>query len=277
MQALHLAVQQSARLSILHIIDERVMQYQEILPLSPSEMEEMLIQETRRKLLQMVEDHPIEDVAYEVHVIFGKPFEQIVRYTQKQHGELIVVGQGSKSLLQHIFLGSTAERLLRHAPVPVLLAPPEPLATWHTILAPVDFSEVSKIALEHAIDVAKTCGAQLHVLHVTEETPFASLAGLLPLNETEGLRSSYEQKVTEDYDKFLATVDFQGLAYEKHFRRGAAPTEIQLWTEQHPCDLVVMGSIGRTGMKGILIGNTAERVARTLRCALLTIKPSQQG
>lgn len=271
-QALNLAVQNNARLSILHIIDERIMQYQEILPLSPSEMEEMLLQETRRKLVNLVDTAQLEDIAYEAHVIFGKPDEQILRYAQEQQGELIVVGQGSKNFIQHVLLGSTAERLLRHSPIPILIIPRRGLSDWKSILVPVDFSDTSKMALEHAIALAQAYQAQLHVLHVSEETPFASLAGLLPLNETEGLRNSYERKVADDYDKFLASIDFQNVDYQKHFRRGTAPLEIQLWAEQHTCDLVVMGSVGRTGMRGILIGNTAERVARSIPCALLTVK-----
>lgn len=269
-----LAIQQSARLSLLHVIDERVMQYQDVLPLSPGEMEEMLRQETGRKLKTMLDEQELEDLSYEVHVIFGKPHEEIANYCKDNDGELVVVGQRSEKLLKQLLLGSTAERMLRHSRVPTLLVAPDASLTWDSILAPVDFSQASRASLEHAIQLADETKAELHVLHVSEDTPFASLAGLLPLNETDSIRDTYESKVREDYEAFLASVDFKGVPYQKEFRRGAASTEIKLVAESTKADVIVMGSVGRTGVRGMLIGNTAERVARTLQCSLLTIKAS---
>lgn len=273
--AISLAVQHSARLSLLHIIDERVMQYNEVLPLSPGEMEEMLRQETKRKLSDLLEAQDLEDLAYEVHVIFGKPHVEIDKYCAENDGELVVLGQRSEKLLKQLLLGSTAERLLRHTRVPTLLVAPDGNLKWENILAPVDFSETSKSSLEHAIQLAKDSNAELHVLHVSEDTPFASLAGLLPLNETDNIRDTYEANIQEEFDKFLSSVDFRGVKYVREFRRGAASTEIKLVAESTKADIIVMGSVGRTGVRGILIGNTAERVARTLQCSLLTIKAAE--
>ncbi len=269
-EAVYLTIKYGARLSIVHVIDERISQYSDMIPLPPSEMEEMLLQETRRILNEQLSSIDIDTISYEAHVIFGEPYRELIQYAKSEDADLLIIGQKNVPLFKQILLGSTAEKLLRHTPIPLMIVHQKKVVgRYKTLLVPVDFSETSKAALDYAISIAKEEGAEITVLHVWEESPLLSLAGLLPLGDeqSDGLLSSFEKKQRENLDKFIAQFDYPKL---KPMIKGGAPAvEIVRCAEELSVDLIIIGSIGKTGIRGMLLGNTAERVARVLPCSIL--------
>ncbi len=269
-EGIYLTLKYGARLSILHIIDERFHNYREVLPLPPSEMEQLLLQETRRKLSERLEHIEIDTVSYEAHVLFGFPHEEIIRYAREEDADLILIGQKNLPLLKHIFLGSTAERLLRHTPIPLMIVHYQrQIGHYKNILVPVDFSKTSENAVNYAISLAEKEGSKLYILHVCEENPLLSLSGLLSLSEEKGILSTYEERQKNELDNFVSKFDYPNL--EPIISSGVPALEIVRWSEELSCDLIVMGTLGKTGVRGMLLGNTTERVARALPCSLLAV------
>lgn len=139
------------------------------------------------------------------------------------------------------------------------------------IVCPVDFSESSDYALQHAVEFARMFEAQLVVLHVVEAPflPSYAMAGVpdlsLPLEQIqEGARSGLQAIVEECRKKYEDV--------EQELVTGTAFLEIISYAKEQEVDLIVLGTHGRTGLSHIIIGSVAEKVVRKSPCPVLTIR-----
>jgi nucleotide-binding universal stress UspA family protein len=134
------------------------------------------------------------------------------------------------------------------------------------ILAPTDFSEHSKAAFHLAVALARDHGAKLIVLHVREApVPSAAPFGTVPSRE-EAAPSALEDKFV-DFKMAHDAVPIEYLVVS-----GAAVPEILRIAAAKHCDLIVMGTHGRTGLGRLLIGSIAEEIMRKAPCAVLILK-----
>ncbi len=135
-----------------------------------------------------------------------------------------------------------------------------------TILHPTDFSERSNTAFELACTLARTFGARLVLVHVAP-TVVANAVVTIPPEPAATWKSLQEQ---------LANIRSPepGVHLETHFREGDPGTEIVRLAREIHCDLIVMGTHGRTGLGRLLLGSVAEAVLRRANCPVLTVKNS---
>src|SRR5262245_43432498 len=132
------------------------------------------------------------------------------------------------------------------------------------ILFPTDFSPASQEALRWATSLARDCGASMLIVHV-EEPPMAYGGGEMyfPIEENrEELRKSLAQVVPMDHD----------VPFEHMLLVGDPAAAIAQTAEKEGCDLIVMGTHGRTGLTRLLMGSVAEAVVRKAKCPVLTVK-----
>ncbi len=95
--------------------------------------------------------------------------EKLLTYLEHIHYDLVVMGTHGRTGLSHLFLGSIAEKLMRHSPVPVItLHKDSPCREIGRILVPIDFSEASARALQYVAGFAAKMNAEMEVLHVIE-------------------------------------------------------------------------------------------------------------
>jgi len=147
------------------------------------------------------------------------------------------------------------------------------------ILVTTDFSEISKDAFSLAVEMAKVFRAKITILHVFEEdlvAVYPMIAGYMQPEVIEAGRYREEaRKRSEEALQALAKdLAKKGVAVDTMLRAGTKPfIEIVRAAREIPADLVVMATHGRTGLKYVLIGSTAERVVRKAPCAVLTVKP----
>jgi nucleotide-binding universal stress UspA family protein len=137
-----------------------------------------------------------------------------------------------------------------------------------TILHPTDFSERSDPAFRLACSLSRDYGARLVILHVAEPPPAVAAEGVLMLPPTidlERLRERLQQLRPEDQKVLVEHLLVQG---------GAAEEILQVAAEKK-CDLIVMGTHGRTGLGRLLMGSVAEQVVRKASCPVLTVKTPQ--
>ena len=135
-----------------------------------------------------------------------------------------------------------------------------------TILYPTDFSPHAGPALEFACALARDYGADLVLVYVRQPTtPVFGEFGAVPpepLVPLETLKGRLRQ---------LPPNTFTGRV-TCHVREGNAAAEILALASECGCDLIVMGSHGRTGLGRLLMGSVAEHVVRKAPCAVLTVK-----
>lgn len=140
------------------------------------------------------------------------------------------------------------------------------------ILLPTDFSEFAAPAVEYACEFAKRFGAELHLLHVIEEA--APL--VLPEAGATGWVRDYAERAEKWARAQLAGMPGDlaaGVRVVRATRQGPAFLEIIRYAREKGCDLIVMGTHGRSGLAHVLMGSVAERVVRKAPCPVLTIRP----
>jgi nucleotide-binding universal stress UspA family protein len=205
----------------------------------------------------------------------GEAFLEIVTCSEELDADLIVLGaRGASS--PHLFqLGTTVEKVVRKSTKPVMIVHPERPFRFGTILCPVDCSSASARALTYAIQLARAFRSKLQVMRVL---PFPLAAQRLDLRgvqwaaETERAALAY---CAEEFDNFLGGFDLRELEWEKRVARGDPAQEIIAAVLGWRASVVVMGSVGRTGLPHILMGSVALKVARQLPCSLLIVTQEQ--
>lgn len=144
------------------------------------------------------------------------------------------------------------------------------------ILLCTDFSENSQPARHLAIEYAAALGAELRVLHVINSSRlgYPSLEEGIPVD----IRSALEG-IQESVDKALALIETDCRKTVTHVHThssiGNPPYEINRFACENAIEMIIMGTHGRTGIKHLIMGSTAENVVRTAKCPVLTVRSPQ--
>ncbi len=183
--------------------------------------------------------------------------------------DLIALGTHGRTGLDRLLTGSVAETVLRkaHCPVLALRSPqlPQGDKPIRVIIHPTDFSERSETALQIARRLTCDHGAQLIILHVAPPEILIdgkSAVAIDPLVYRVPLEELCERVAGRDLKN----------APDPRLGRGDAATEILHTTREFQCDLIVMGTHGRTGLGRLLMGSVAEKVLRGADCPVLTVR-----
>lgn len=141
----------------------------------------------------------------------------------------------------------------------------------HTILHPTDFSERSEYAFRLACSLARDHGAKLVVLHVypPPQTVAYEAMPMLPAYPP-GFRKELENRLRSLKAPTEVPVEYR-------LEEGFAATEVVRLARELPCDLIVMGTHGRTGLSRLVLGSVAEQVLRKAECPVLTVKGPLPG
>jgi nucleotide-binding universal stress UspA family protein len=213
------------------------------------------------------------DLKYET--LLGEPFEELIHSVQQEGYDLVVAGSRGHSALASLIIGSTAKRLIRKCPASVWIVKNKVIEPPTKILAAVDMSDVSRLALQQAVWIAQLANAQLHVVHVIESTGLS--ANLLDTKvvgpPAKPLRDLIESEVRQQFEDFLSLNIPEGITTKKRLLWGSPAQEVVSLANELKADLIVVGTVGRSGVAGILLGNTAESVLTHCDCDVLTVKP----
>jgi len=203
--------------------------------------------------------------------MLGNPREEIIHQAEALGVNVIMMGSGDKVRGDRFPLGVTAQNIIRGAATPVWIVRRGASQRMKNILCPVDFSDHSRRALVNAADLSRMFGAKLQVLTVAEKLPRVYRG--MPLYVGRGnQRADWEERCRKELEKFLRDIDLEGIMWNKEIRSGEPHGEVLKAAAEMRADLVVMGSLGRTGLTRILMGSVAEKVARELPCSLVMMK-----
>src|SRR5262249_28368984 len=138
------------------------------------------------------------------------------------------------------------------------------------ILVPTDFSDRAAAALPTARSLARDHGAGLVLLHVAPIEVVPDAAFVVPL-DPESSRGPLE-----DLRRRLEGPGLKG-AVEVVLREGSPADQILTVAREKGCDLIVMGSHGRSGLGRLILGSVAEEVMRKATCPVMVVKPRATG
>ena len=242
----------------------------------------------RKDLDKLAKQFDLSGSRLEQHVRTGRAYREISELASKVGAQLIVIATHGRTGLRRLMLGSTAERVVRHAPCPVLVVRErereffDPAkgkgaqAALHIskILVPVDFSDSSREGLRYAISFARRFDASLILLHAIQVQPFIPAAGHT-VHERMPAPGVIERAARLRARKFLKEVDFGGVNYEMEIQAGAPAHEICRFAENANVELIITATHGQTGLAHALIGSTAEHVVRYAHSPVLVVPTAE--
>lgn len=184
------------------------------------------------------------------------PAEAIGRAIVETRPDLVALGAAAKTTLDRLLLGSTAEEVVRTAPVPVWLTRTFGRhAAIRSIACAVDASAPAREALASAVFLARLFVAKL------------LLVSVVPPAEARGALKTTERAFRET----LAGIDLHGVDHEVVLHVGPPAVGIAKVTAERRPDLLVLGAARRRGLARMVLGNTSEAVLRQVPCSVLTV------
>ena len=203
----------------------------------------------------------------------GIPSEEITKAAGAEDSDLIIVGTRGRTGLAHVLLGSTAERVIRTAPCPVLAvrmdqsSAPRQLVL-DRLLVPIDGSDCSLDALEYAAVVARLAKASIDLIHVLEPVGY----GLDFTFDNAQERALTKERVTKQLSELCAALSASGLTVKVHVVGGLPVDSILTQAERLSSNVIVMGTHGRRGLSHVLAGSVTEAVLRRSQWPVLTVR-----
>ena len=144
------------------------------------------------------------------------------------------------------------------------------------ILCPIDFSDYSRRALDHAIAIARWYESTVTVLHVFSAAPVAAFGPGPVVIEASVLTPVDRDQLLADTKAFAETESAPGITIEAVVREGNTVAEILEQAASMKADLLVIGTHGRSGFERLLLGSVAEKVVRKASCPVLTVPKQSQ-
>lgn len=262
-RAAAIAREAGARLVLAHVVDD-------------DQPERIVVAEcdlAETALADAIREHSyLEGLACSPLVVCGTPFAGIVQAAQQHNADLCVIGSHRRAFLKDIFVGTTAERVIRNSPVPVLMANIDPALRYASCLVPVDLSECSRQALRTGRRLGLLENTRLVILHVYDAAAagMLSYAGVEKADVSDYLADARVEAV-RDLLRFLQPLDLDDADYSTVVREGIAQAAIVDAASELRPDLVVIGTHGRRGAVRLLLGSVTEEVLRRLNRDVLVV------
>ncbi|TWU46689.1 universal stress protein [Rubripirellula reticaptiva] len=245
----------------------------------PEELEKLVAADRRRRLLDLASDVSDTGLQLDVAVAIGDPATEIARQVIRDGHDLLVKTADGFSPAGRLF-GSVAKSLLRLCPCPVWLLKPQIHGQFDRVLAAIDVEsddknhgDLNRKILELAYSIAQRDNAKLHIVAAWQLWMEESMRRHAGNAEVDSIRKDHEAKVRKALDELLQAPFSQADDIQLHLRHGSAASVIRSVADEIEADLLVMGTVCRTGVAGFLIGNTAETVIPDVTCSLLALKP----
>lgn len=273
--AIHMAKHTGATVHVLTVVgddsDDRPMEY---LPLKEADDGSSLY------YAPGPDDEQDIPVSIVYHQINGRsPADAIVQRVEESSIDVVVMGTHGRRGAERLLSGSVAEEVVRRAPCPVFTvlcqasegdAPELPEAKpIDRILVPVDLSEHTADLVAHAQGMAALYDASIHLLHVVEDVAYPSVYGIDPITP---ILPDVMERARESLQHYALQLRDAGCAVDTHVMPGYAAQDIIEKATELDCDLIMMGTHGRTGLKRFLIGSVAEKVVRRTPCPVFIVK-----
>lgn len=229
-------------------------------------------------------------------VVSGIDFIEIIKHAIHNQHDLVVKCAEDMDWMERM-LGSEDIHLLRKCPCPVLMLKPDQKDHFQKVLATVDVNDafdeldegcvqeqLNQQVLEYSAAVSLPELSEMHIGSVWEAYAEDWLRyGAFSHQPEEKVDRYVEQERREcstkldslvrKMDEMLGKATVQYLQPRSHLVKGKASKEIPLMVENYGIDLIVMGTVGRVGIPGLIIGNTAESILEQTKCSVLAIKP----
>jgi universal stress protein E len=207
----------------------------------------------------------------------NRPFESIIEQVLKQGYDLVIKGTHQHDKFKSVVFTPTDWHILRKCPCPVLLVKEHEWPSNGNIVAAVNVGSdeaehhsLNAKITEEAKQLAQLIQANVHLVNSFPGTPVNIAIEIPEFNSTEyndTMFKHHQQAMIAHANQFDINI------VNTHVKEGLPETIIEHVAAELDAELVILGTIGRTGISAALIGNTAEHVIDQLNCDVLALKP----
>ncbi|MBT4159918.1 MAG: universal stress protein [Gammaproteobacteria bacterium] len=264
-----------AELTVIGVVDEVSTNDMQLQP-SIRKIQESLINERSAEIDKLVESIGGSEHGIKKIVVPGKEHVEVIRNVADEGFDVVIKAVNSKTAVAQAIFGSTDTQLMHYAPCPVMILKPFRRKSWRSLVAAVDprveteqEMGLNSDLLAMAVSIAEIESADLHVLHVLDH-PLSSHKSKMKAEYRE-LEVSLEADATRKMREL--TEGFGHVSLKEHLIKGKPHSTIAEFVATHEADLLVMGSVGRSGIPGFFVGNTAEKILNHVDCSVMVLKP----
>ena len=278
--AVDLAAHLDASLTIVATLRDFTWFQQHVTVRDHKHAQDLLIEGKQQQLEALAE--PIRQQGIEVvtKVLVGETSVEMIREVLRDDYDLVVhVTKGAASRRVGFF-GTTAFKLLRKCPCPVWLVLPSTAPAYEHVMACVDtptdgfHGELNTSIMELAASISHYEGGRYSVVHAWNVWGEQILHARMRAEEIHELHEARRIQAQHSFDDFLDEHGTSPLAENVHLLDGEAAEVIPAFASSKKVDLVIMGTVARSGVSGLIMGNMAEQLLNRLSCAVLAVKPS---
>ena len=281
--AVSLARRNQSDLTLISIVEDLPPEAHMWVNALPSEgLFERVMKDHQEQLQPLIKSIVAAGVEVKTRLVSGTPFLEIIRQVLRDRHDLVMVTvEGADGLKARLF-GSTTMHLMRKCPCPVWAIKPTPLKRFARILAAVSLSSLEfvhealdKLVMDLATSLACLEQSEIHVIHAWDLPGEKRIRGrgMLTQQELDMLLMEVYIRRQMQLNELLGHYSLPDLSMRVHLIKGQAGKIIPELIRQEGIDLLVMGTVCRTGVAGFFIGNTAETVLEHVDCSVLSVKP----
>jgi len=276
-----LAKDNRARLTIVHPVKPIPAGWEPLIVGHKSvDVQELVLQEHEARLKDAAKSVRSIGVRAATRLLIGEPFLEIIRDVIEHDRDLVILTAEGEGGMKDRLFGSTSTKLMRQCPGPVLVLKPARKKSFRRILAAIDpevtgdnRDTLNGVILELASSLSAREGADLHIVHawtVIGESLLRKRGGMYAaeMNRHVLREARRRRKLVEN----LLTRHSVSRS-QVHLLKGESSIVIPQLVTKLGIDVLVMGTVCRTGVPGFIIGNTAERVLGAVDCSVFTVKP----
>ncbi len=275
-----LAGQTGAKLSFVDVLEDLHLDTSAVHAALPGDLLELRRDEIAHHIQALGAD--LDRVAIKI-LVGNAPVAIIQEVLRGGHDLVIKTAQGPDTGLGGRLFGSTAIKLMRKCPVPVWAFRPAPQIRFPRVLAAVGPPPEASVGdqlnaeiISLAAAFARAADGRLDVLHCWRLPGESLLTGgrtRVATSVLESMRDQAETRARDYLAKCMRHITLSGATSRSHLMRGRVGPILSRFIASEGIDLVVMGSLARTGISGLFAGSTAEHIFQTADCAVMAVKP----
>lgn len=265
-RVLQLPLAPNARLHIVHVMPEDL----------PGKSR---ARATVRKLLNEAvdvvrSDERARQLKVTTGVLQGRPFVEIIRCARMIDAELIVIGRHGAGRLHGMRIGSTAERIVRHGDLPVLVVNAKAARPYRRPVIATALDDSSRQVVTLALRIVGRVKniVVLHSYHVPYEGFVFAGTDAAPTD----YQLAFRNRADAALERFIASLGDLDVTFEGVLHRGDPRGAIHAATAERRTDLLAIGAHGRTGLSHAILGSVAEFAIRTVACDVLISRPTRE-
>jgi nucleotide-binding universal stress UspA family protein len=273
-QAMRIAKWSQSGVKVVHVLETLlVLDLQEAMSVMQEDIVNALNEDARKSWQEFAAAIPgASELPFETEI--NSAVAALTRRAGEPGVGLLVIGTHGPEVKKAV--GPVASGCVRRAPSDVLLVQDPHSRPYTTVIVGVDFSETSRRAVEQAAAVATRDGATLYIIHAYsvpwKKSAFKKSASVADLDVR------YRDMLLARLQEFCKPLGAEMTYLQPRFQlieHDSHGHGIGQFARQIGADLVVLGKRGKTNLRDILLGSTAERVLRDAPCSILAVHPTQ--